>query len=159
MNVVDIVEKYRKMNPIDIEGLIRELGIELDKKAELDDNIAGQIEKSPENKFKISINKNDHYFRKRFTMAHECAHFLLHKNLLGDGVEDSKKYRKIEVTNFSNSIKDKHEVEANKFAAGLLMPLDDVRKDWESSNGNMVEFASKWQVSPKAMKIRLGLDD
>ena len=74
-DALSIIQSYLTEAPVNIEGIIRSLGVELDKKAELDDDISGQIEKLPDGSYKISVNKNDHYFRQRFTMAHELGHF------------------------------------------------------------------------------------
>jgi hypothetical protein len=54
--------------------------------------------------------------RERFTIAHEVGHILLH--------EPGRQYRDIAV--FSSNVP--VEVEANRFAAELLMPLDDMRE-------------------------------
>lgn len=153
-NLFDLIDQYTaEPVPIQIEHLIEDLGIELDKKADLPDDIAGEISCLGNNKYKISVNKNDHYFRKRFTMAHELAHFLFHRSLLGDGViKDSRLYRSTNPV-----ITPHHEVQANKFAAELLMPLKHVRKDYKEMNKDIQKVAAKWQVSPQAMEIRLGL--
>lgn len=159
MNVIEIIDRYRSNRPINIEGLIRELGVELDKKATLDANIAGQIERLSSGKYKISTNKNDHYYRQRFTMAHELGHFLLHQNLIGDGVNDDKLYRSTSEGNFYNTaIKKSHETQANKFAASVLMPLQIIKQDYEDTgHPDLSEFSKRWQVSTEALAIRLGL--
>lgn len=139
--------------PVNLEELIRSLGIELDKKAKLDEGIAGKIERLESGRFKISINKNDHYFRQRFTMAHELGHFLLHEDLMGDGIEDTTLYRSPK----NSAVTVTHEIEANRFAASILMPLRHVKSDYEEKGRDVKAVAKKWLVSPKAMSIRLGL--
>lgn len=138
--------------PVNLESLIRELGIELDKKADLPADIAGQIELLPDGRYKISVNKADHYFRQRFTMAHELGHFVFHKDLIGSGITDNRLYRST-----NPKITEKHEVEANRFAASLLMPYRHVLRDYEEMERDIEKLATKWKVSPKAMKIRLGI--
>lgn len=151
-SVFETIERHTsKAEPVKIEPLILELGIELDKKAELPKDIAGQLELLSDGRFKILVNNTDHYFRKRFTMAHELGHFVFHKHLIGSGINDNRLYR-----SSNPQITEAHEVEANKFAASLLMPLRHVTRDYKDM-GNVEKVANKWQVSPKAMKIRLGL--
>ena len=52
--------------PVNIENIIRGLGIQLDKKAELDSEISGQLERLGPDSYRISANKTDHYLRQRF---------------------------------------------------------------------------------------------
>jgi len=73
---------------VNIEAIIRDPGIELDKKADLDGEIAGQLERTAAG-YRIAVNKSDHYFRKPFTMAHELGHFMLHGHLIGEGRDDN----------------------------------------------------------------------
>lgn len=147
--------------PVNIEEMIRLFNIELDKKANLDDNILGEIRKLPDGRYKISINKNDHYYRKRFTMAHELGHFLLHGGLIGDGLNDNVAYRNVESGDFYNShIGKEQETEANQFAASVLMP-DDILKlivfsdTFTNTDESIQTLSKKFQVSKEAMKIKV----
>lgn len=141
--------------PVNIEAIIRAFGLKVDKKADLDPEIAGQIERLPDGTFKISANRLDHYYRQRFTLAHELAHYLYHSHLIGDGVDDSKAYRSIPEGQFYNTqIGPTEETEANRFAAAVLMPSDLVRSVWEETP-NVSQVAQKFQVSSQAMEIRL----
>ena len=47
------------------------------------------------------------------------------------------------------------EIEANRFAAELLMPATDVRGLWVMSDKNIDACAGKFRCSRTAMKIRL----
>lgn len=144
--------------PVNIEGIIRALGLELDKKAELDPEISGQIERVGD-KYKISANVTDGYFRKRFTMAHELGHYIYHSDLLGEGADDDRKYRSVPDGKFYNTaIKKREETEANRFAASLLMPANLIRQEW-ARNPDVGVMVEKFKVSEPAMLIRLrGLD-
>lgn len=151
---------------IDIEAIIRNIGLVLDKKADLHPDIAGQIELlSDKETYKISVNRNDHYYRQRFTMAHELGHYLFHSSLLGEGIEDSKAYRSAPLGKFKNcNIDAHHETQANKFAADMLMPSKLIKCLAEEMNINlsdvsseqMKELATKLKVSTRALAIRLG---
>jgi hypothetical protein len=155
-DALSIIQSHLTEAPVNIEEIIRSLGIELDKKAELDDDISGQIERLPGGAYKISVNKADHYFRQRFTMAHELAHFLFHRSLIGDGVDDNKAYRSTQTGRFYNtSITREHETQANQFAASILMPESLVRELNEEFHGNLDELSKKLQASKQAISIRL----
>lgn len=58
--------------------------------------------------------------RRRFTIAHELGHYLMHRALFPDGLECSE-----EAVTFRDG--DELEMEADEFAAYLLMPFDDFR--------------------------------
>lgn len=143
--------------PVNIEGVIRLYGIDLDKNANIADGISGEIRKVNEEKYKISIQKKDHYYRKRFTMAHELGHFLLHKDKIGDGVNDSPAYRTVDKDDLYNEqITEEQETEANRFAANLLMPKEALEYYLNKENKSLDEMSIIFQVSQKALGIRAG---
>jgi Zn-dependent peptidase ImmA (M78 family) len=155
-SVNQIIQRHTSCAPVNIEQLIRDLGIELDSKAELHSDISGQLERLDDGKYKISVNKNHHYYRRRFSMAHELGHFLLHLHLVDEGVDDSKMYRSTDTGRFYNEkITNVHETEANKFASHILTP-DKLVETAIQKNGNDAQTLSKiFKVSEQAMKIRL----
>lgn len=153
--------------PVNIEKMIHDKGIDLNKNyIEFEAEISGEIKKE-NGKFIININGSDHYYRKRFTMAHELAHFELHKDLIGEeGVDDTSEYKKLYRNN--NKINDKQEKEANERASTILMPeeplveLAKLTKVVKSDNGKIdisffwLDYLSKrFQVSKEAFTIRL----
>lgn len=141
--------------PVNIEGIIRSMGIELNKSAELPDQISGQLERLPNDKYKISINKMDHYYRKRFTMAHELGHYILHLHLIGDGVDDNRAYRSTaDGIYYNQDIRQEDETEANRFAASILMP-EAILREHTQKDFLLEDLARKFQVSVQAMRIRL----
>ena len=141
--------------PVNIEAIVRDIGLRLDKRAKLDDEISGQLERLNGNEFKISVNRDHHYFRQRFTIAHELAHFLLHRDLIGAGVDDNKAYRSTTDGNFNNTeIGPREEAQANRFAARLLIPKSKLG-ELVRADDHVSEIAKKFQVSPAAMNIRL----
>lgn len=152
----ELVRRFTNEAPVNIEGLVEAFGIELERKAILHPEIAGQIERVDGDSFRISINKDDHYFRRRFTTAHELAHFLLHRPIIESGLDDTKAYRSLNIGNFYNrNVTSMHEVEANRLASQLLMPADLVRKFFAEMGGDQQALARKFQVSQPAMGYRL----
>ncbi|MGR3465105.1 ImmA/IrrE family metallo-endopeptidase [Limimaricola sp.] len=141
--------------PVNIEGIVRALGIQLNKKAKLDESISGQLERLPSGDFAISANKSDHYYRQRFTIAHELGHYMLHSHLIEDGVDDNKAYRSDPTGNFYNeSIGPKEETQANRFAAQILMPKSKILGAVKAGE-SIDKLAKDFQVSKRAMEIRL----
>jgi len=111
------------------------------------DSMSGMIRKEGDD-CKIYVNKSHFETRRRFTIAHEIAHFILHKDLIGDGIVDDALYR----SNLSNKI----EAQANSFAAEILMPWDLLNKYLPTYN-NVSDLARIFNVSKSAMSIRLGV--
>lgn len=154
MKFRDLVDKHIGP-PVNIEAIIRGLGVQLDKRAELDPEISGQLERLGADEYKISVQKSDSYLRQRFTMAHELGHYLLHAHLIGEGVDDSPAYRSTPNGRFFNqNIGKSEETEANRFATSLLMPKS-LLANSDFIGRDVVEIAKEYQVSTVAMKIRL----
>ena len=155
--------------PVNVERLIKSHGILLNKNAIRDEigkginrpsgagELIGEIRKDGD-EYKILILGSDHYYRKRFTMAHELGHFVLHKDKIDrcGSISDSEEY---------DGITKEEETEANAFAAETLMPEDKVREIFAETMRNKNQDESKtveemsrmFQVSGKAMQLRLYL--
>ncbi len=144
---MDIIRKHQKKPPLDLKALAKDLGIGLFTTEEWSDNISGSILQNEKSKsgYSIYVNVHHHKNRQRFTIAHEIAHFILHKDKIGNGIQDDVLFR----SNLTNQL----EKEANLFAADLLMPLNLIE---ESSTSDIEELAEKFKVSPQAMAIKLG---
>lgn len=111
----------------------------------------------------IGVNKLDGDERKRFTIAHELGHLLLHKNSVSYDQGGIMMFR----DGHSSEGIDRKEVQANRFAAELLMPEQDIRLDLakektfdlmttpELLSTFVVRMANKYKVSEQAMYIRL----
>ena len=155
MQLQDLLKEHRGP-PVNIEAIVRGLGVELNKDAELPEHISGQLELLGSGTYKISTNKQDHYFRKRFTIAHELAHFLLHRHLVGKGVDDDRLYRSTARDFYGSSgIRPEHEIQANRLAVLFLMPTDAIQRLIGNGITEAADLAKRFQVSPKAMEIRL----
>jgi Zn-dependent peptidase ImmA (M78 family) len=148
--------------PIQIEKLTKDLGITIQKEM-ADDELSGFLYRNREHNFTvIGVNAGHAETRQRFTIAHEIGHFFLHE--LDEIHIDREKVgvqvwrRNEESRQGTNS----QEVEANLFAAELLMPSRFISRDLESirvtdcSDEKIVEhLAELYQVSEQAMTIRL----
>ena len=159
INEFAVINRYRETLPVNVQGLCEELGIKVHK-AFLDPEISGMIESKGSGKFMVSVNASDHTNRQRFTMAHELGHYMLHRSLIGDGIDDDRAYRSTNKGKYHNTnIGPREETEANKFAADVLMPWALVKECKESYIGDPDKLsstlASQFGVSRQAMEIRL----
>lgn len=148
-----ILDSATEELPVDVLGAAKKLGVYV-YSAELADKVSGVLVRDPsygsKSGFVIFVDQDEPAYRQRFTAAHELGHFVLHKDSIGDRVEDNYLLR-------SEGMSNKQEVEANKFAASLLMPMDMIKAEMEAGNTTISGLAKKFQVSPTAMSIRLGL--
>ncbi|MGV1751731.1 ImmA/IrrE family metallo-endopeptidase [Agrobacterium sp. CG674] len=138
-----------------IGELAKALGLSV-KVSTLDVGISGMIEPCQEclGGFKITINKHEPKHRQRFTLAHEVAHYLLHRELIGVGLSDNILYR--------SKLTDEKEAEANRLASDILMPRS-VLRSWidNCEQKKAADYVSRvsmeFGVSEEAMRISLGL--
>jgi hypothetical protein len=149
-----IIAKYKSHAPVDIVALASDLGINVWETGSLPSSVSGKIFKDPLNGgrsgFSIVVNSSHSLPRKRFTIAHEIGHFLLHRDRLESGeLIDDAMYR--------SGVTAKEETEANRFAADLLMPFPLIQSLVAAGIRTPEQLAEKLQVSLPAMKIRLGL--
>lgn len=74
--------------------------------------------------------------RRRFSIAHELGHYLLHRDLIAAGMAPGPQ----------------HEREANEFAAELLMPEEVIRR---AEVNQLAELTGRFLVSRTALQVRL----
>jgi Zn-dependent peptidase ImmA (M78 family) len=97
--------------------------------------------------YSIGVNATESLQRKRFTVAHEIAHFILHRNRIGDELQDDAMYR--------SGLSTWEEVQANKLAADILMPVKLIRQLQARGCISVSTLASALDVSEAAMRVRL----
>lgn len=138
--------------PVDVAGVASRLGLAIYQR-DLPQGISGALmqDKSYDTRtgFVIFVNDNEAYVRQRFTAAHEIGHFVLHKDKIGDGIEDNYLLR---AEGFSNWM----EAQANRFAADLLMPFPLIERLMSDGQSNIRELAAALNVSETAMSFRIG---
>jgi len=150
---VEIVSRYLADYPVKLGQLARELGVAI-RVSKMETGISGQI-KHEGDQYVIRINRHEARERQRFTIAHELAHYLLHRDIVDaspDGIRDNVLYR----SNKPEQI----EYEANRLAADIVMPdaLIELRlREFGGYvNDSVIErLAADFQVSKAAMEIRL----
>lgn len=157
-SVNKLLDKYKiDSPPIDVLAILQSEGIGTFYE-ELDDDWSGFCVNNQQGS-KVVINKKHHSNRQRFTAAHELGHLILHcghDNEEHVFVDKTVAYNRNKA---SSSGEIKKEIEANQFAAELLMPKDFIINELEDtdslSSKDIANLATKYSVSERAMSIRV----
>jgi Zn-dependent peptidase ImmA (M78 family) len=144
---VEIVTAYMGKVPVKVDELALALGLKLTYE-DLPDDVSGKIERDEADGFVVTVNRNHPLVRQRFTIAHEIAHFVLHRDLIGDGVVDDGLYR-------SRTLSSAVERQANRYAADILMPWWQVTSRYRDGQRTAKEMAATFCVSVAVAEIRL----
>lgn len=152
--------------PIDVDEIAKMLNIKVITAADNNNPfIIGKIEFDNDNPV-VTINpyENSYGPRRRFTLAHEIAHYCMHSDKTSGFVDTRKEMSR------SGAYWDEHESEANTFAAQLLMPKTLLIKEAnklienykQEFNGEKIpskyfidHMSSVFDVSTPAMEYRL----
>lgn len=146
--IEDVLSEY----PVKLGEIAKRLGVKV-LLSTLPRGTSGQIGQE-DGEFIIRINRHEAKHRQRFTLAHELAHFLLHRDkivaeggwsenvLLRSGQPESIEY------------------EANRLASDLVIPSDKLQQATEEYTGPMTsevieDLAKRFGVSTAAMEIKL----
>lgn len=152
MNVKALLRRFQESAPVDVKGIAEHFGIRVWELHDLAPN-SGTIFVDPkhggQSGYSIGVNASEGFRRKRFTIAHELGHFVLHRNDIGDGITDDALYR--------SGLSSAKEREANRFAADLLMPQHLIMRVLHQGNHDVASLANLFAVSEAAMRIRLGI--
>jgi Zn-dependent peptidase ImmA (M78 family) len=144
---------------VPVESIARELGAKLSYEP-FDGNVSGMLYRNGE-QVVIGVNTLHPEVRQRFTVAHELGHWRLHP---GKRVFLDHLVRLDFRNDLSAEATDRQEIEANGFAAALLMPRAMVVREVarHGTNGSslgvdqlMDELAATFHVSRQAMEYRL----
>ena len=145
--------------PVPVEEIAIALGAQV-RYSPFDDGLSGMIYIKGSNPI-IGVNSLHHPNRKRFTIAHEVAHLRLHRDLIADYVHVDKRFPVLMRDASSATGTQQMEMEANHFAAELLMPsflllpllkshifdIDDEKP--------LEELSRKFRVSKQALAYRI----
>jgi Zn-dependent peptidase ImmA (M78 family) len=109
----------------------------------------------------IGVNSLHHPNRQRFTIAHELGHLVLHRDLITSEVHVDKKFPVLMRDSVSATGTDLIEIEANNFAAALLMPkalLDEAlaKIEFDIEDASPLEdLAKRFRVSRQTLEYRI----
>jgi Zn-dependent peptidase ImmA (M78 family) len=141
--------------PVPIDRIARQLNITV-KFSPTREDVSGALVVKGGAAF-IAVNGAHHENRQRFTIAHEIGHYYLHDT--GERTHFDEDFRVYGRNKNSSQANDPQEIEANQFAAELLMPQKFLLVDFSGNRGERVEIvaklARKYKVSPQAMEYRL----
>lgn len=132
----------------DVTKIAQENGIEVFEVVFSESGIDGMI-KNENGRTVIYVNKDNPEVRKRFTIAHEIGHYVLHHSDI-DYIVD---YRQA-IRNYETQEELIKETQANMFASALLLPKEKLETEWDIHQDIEI-VANLFQVSRKALLIRL----
>ncbi len=157
--VSGLLKKHRiTVPPVPVEKIAKEEGVTLYAKP-LDADMAGFFYRDKD-VVAIGVNTSQSPVRQRFTIGHELGHFLLHEyeNLHWDHDNFRVRLRGPESSEGTNTA----EIEANLFAAELLMPTPFLERDLKVGTSvdvldddMIARLAKKYGVSTQSLLIKL----
>lgn len=156
-NVEALLRQHRiKKAPVPVEKIAERLGLDV-RYAPFDGELSGALVRN-DGECYIGVNSLHSPNRRRFTIAHELGHYLLHEGVKQHLDND---FRVNWRDDKSSKAVNPEEMEANRFAAELLMPAEFLVRDIErienfDSESAINLLARRYRVSREAMKIRLG---
>lgn len=151
---IETIRRFQKDLPgeeVDIIKLAKAFGCRVFE-AKMPQNVSGAIVHDEDGDFKIYFSNKETKLRQRFTCAHELAHYLLHK----ESIQSKPLHENILLR---SRLGNQQEVEANKLAADLLMPMDIIDHLTEEGDYDIQKLANIFGVSRQAMLVRLGIPD
>ena len=153
-----LAEHSIKRPPVPVEAIAKAAGVQVTYR-NFNNEISGALVRRGTSAI-IAVAAEQPLVRQRFTIAHELGHFLLHATA-GEEVHIDKHFKVQFRSPASSTAEDVGEIEANAFAAALLMPeewlLREARKvtfDFDDPEA-VRELAERYDVSAQAMTFRL----
>lgn len=154
----DLLERHGvEQAPVDVERLAQDEQFRVHFQA-LEDNVSGVLVRGKDSPGTIGVNATHHPNRQRFTIAHELGHGLLHPDQPTVFVDEYMVHFRDDA---SKTVPDPREMEANAFAAALLMPEKLLRRDLRERVLDAMDevavrsLARRYRVSQQALTIRL----
>jgi Zn-dependent peptidase ImmA (M78 family) len=142
--------------PIPVDRIAKRQGLLL-RAEPLESSLSGFLYRAGDRAV-VGTNSLQPQVRQRFTVAHELGHFMLHE------VEELHVDRQVHFklrSKLSSQGTDDDEIEANLFAAEILMPRDMIANDVrrlgaiDVIDDKINALAQRYRVSVQAMTLRL----
>lgn len=149
--------------PVNVNSIAKRLGMVVFQE-KLEEGISGLLITKTGMKPSICLQANDHPHRQRFTTAHEIGHFVLrHQFQKGEHVHIDRGHFISQRGPRASQGDNLQEIEANQFAASLLMPSDLIiqavsalkKNEDLLTDTNVWALSKTFQVSEQAITIRL----
>lgn len=153
-----VAELQIRSIPVDVNQVAEALGLMILYQS-LGDDVSGLLVTQGDTAT-ICVHESHPAVRQRFTIAHEIAHFYLkHQFEPGEQVHVDEGWKISARGPLAALGLDRQEIEANQFAASLLMPETLIRERLKQigrpSDVAVSELARQFKVSEQAMAIRL----
>lgn len=156
----EIIDRIKPDYPVDVDAIAQAYAVAVQRQ-DLEDEVSGILVIKGE-RIVIAVNAEHHPHRQRFTIAHELGHYLLHR-------ETSSVFIDVTTVFFrdqrSSEGTEWQEIEANAFAAELLMPVAALTATLREHVGNHLldelddaiihRLAAQFGVSIQALTVRL----
>jgi Zn-dependent peptidase ImmA (M78 family) len=148
-----------KSPPTPVEKIAKALGAEV-RFAPFDNELSGMVYVKDGVPI-IGVNSLHHPNRQRFTIAHELGHLELHRQMITSAVHVDKDFPALMRDSKSATGTEQIEIQANQFAAELLMPRTLIHqalagKQFDiDDDGPIEELAKKFRVSRQALEYRI----
>jgi Zn-dependent peptidase ImmA (M78 family) len=126
--------------PVPVEKIAQKFNLEI-VEFPFHSEISGLLKKE---RGVIGVNKGQHPYRRRFTIAHELGHFLLGHDMGKEEIIDSSFDRPLP-----------QEREANIFASVLLMPSEWAKSSAKKTGIDIEKLSKEYEVSKQAVAVRL----
>jgi Zn-dependent peptidase ImmA (M78 family) len=150
--------------PVPVDKVAMELGYQVISRFFDDTNLSGTVIRDSDRAVVIGINTLQAPLRQRFSIAHEIGHALMHLAEGEDVIVDPPSRSFFNRDEVASLGEDPNEIEANQFAAALLMPghlVSRVGKEILGASSRVTveslieSLAKRFEVSTQAMKFRL----
>lgn len=145
--------------PTPVERIAKARGVQV-RFSPFDDELSGMIYIKDGIPI-IGVNSLHHPNRQRFTIAHELGHFELHRQMITTEVHVDKDFPALMRDPKSAAGTEQIEIQANQFAAELLMPNKLIKKELSGKQFDiederpMERLAKKFRVSKQALEYRI----
>jgi len=147
--------------PVAVDRLAKLLGAQL-RYSPLDDELSGMVYVKDEVPI-IGVNSLHHPNRQRFTIAHEIGHLCRHREEVSKAVHVDKGFpdTALKRDSVSGAGTDQLEIDANRFAAALLMPRHALEAALASKSLDVEDevaiqsLAKRFRVSTATLQYRL----
>lgn len=146
-----ILRRHQESAPVKVGEIAKDLGLKI-LVSDLPLGISGKLSKD-DGQWTIRVNRGEAKVRQRFTIAHEIAHYVLHR----PQIEDNLGFELTDDTFYRSGLSKRIEWEANKLAAEILMPWHLIDQATAREPLTPPVLAELLEVSEVALRIRMGL--
>lgn len=155
----DLLASLRITAPaVPVWEVAEQLGVAV-YETQLESGVSGILYRQDDEPPIVAVNASHAHVRQRFSIAHEIGHLQLHagRPIIVDHLVRGRVNMRDERSSLATS---REEIDANGFAAALLMPADWIDADLEEAVGvpagrTVQRLATRYDVSAKAMELRL----